>query len=928
MSILQKIKKRDGSVVRFDPEKIRTAISRAMVAVRGRVDRAKIDELTTLVLKELEALYADHHVPSTEGVQEIVEKTLMASGYFDVAKACILYHERIKKQHEERNDLLKHMDTQSLNVVKRDGTREPFNHMKLKSFIKHACIGYEGVVDVEDLTLQCELGIFDGITTEQILQLAIMTSRSLIEKDPIIYSAITSRLFLAKLYREVFACKFTEDNLAETYRASFIANLRTAVTEGKLDSRMLEFNLDRLAGILSLERDRLIPYRGLQILYDRYLLCSSDGKRRIETPQAFWMRVAMGLALNEGEEKEKRAAEFYEVLSTLRFVCSTPTLFHSGTTHPQLSSCYITTIDDSLESIFKSITYNAQISKWSGGIANDWSNIRGTGALIRSTNVESQGVIPFLKIANDVTVAINRSGKRRGATCAYLEVWHYDIEDFIELRRTTGDERRRTHDMNTAVWIPDLFMKRVISDGVWTLFSPDEAPDLHHCYGQEFEKRYLEYEKKAATGKMKLTKKVKAKELWRKILSALYETGHPWITFKDPCNIRSPQDHVGVVHSSNLCTEITLNTSSNEIAVCNLGSVNLAMHVHDGKLDVEMLGDTIMTAMRMLDNVIDLNYYPVDEARQSNIKHRPVGLGIMGWQDVLYKMNIRMDSEDAVKLADEVMEVIAYYAILASTQLAKERGPYQSFKGSKWDRGILPVDTIDILERERGLKIELSRSGKLDWTPVRQAIKEHGMRNSNCLAIAPTATISDIAGCFPSIEPAYSNLYVKSNMSGEFTIVNEYLVNDLKERGLWTPLILEELKFRDGSIQQIPGIPKELKDKYKTAFEISPEWLIKQAACRAKWIDQSQALTIFTNTTSGKVLSDIYIYAWSLGLKTTYYLRTLAASTIEKSTLDITLWKTYSKSQVAEITEAAQSVTPVEENSVCVVSNPECESCQ
>lgn len=926
MSVLQKIRKRDGSIDTFDSQKIRTAIIKATVSVRGRADNVKINELTALVLKEAELIYTDERMPSVEGIQDIVEKTLMVSGYFDIAKAYILYRERHKELREEKQrDVLRRIQAESLNLVKRDGTREPFNHEKLKSFIQRACFGYDGVVDVEELTRQCEVGAFEGMTTEQVSQLAVMTSRSLVERDPVIYSTITSRLFLASLYREVFGRKYGQRTFAETYRTTFIANLQDAVAEGKLSPKILEFDLDRLAESLALERDGLIPYRGLQTLYDRYFVCSSDGRRRLETPQMFWMRVALGLALNEGK-KEDRAIEFYGVLSTLRFVSSTPTLFHSGTPRPQMSSCYITTVDDSLESIFKSIADNAQLSKWSGGIGNDWSRIRGTGALITSTHVESQGVIPFLKIANDTTVAINRSGKRRGATCAYLEVWHYDIEDFIELRRNTGDDRRRTHDMDTAVWVPDLFMKRVMSDQSWMLFSPDETSDLHESYGQDFEDRYLAYEEKAKAGLVKLTKSVRAKDLWRKIISALYETGHPWITFKDPCNVRSPQDHAGVVHSSNLCTEITLNTSSSEIAVCNLGSVNLAVHVRDGKLDAELLRDTIVTAMRMLDDSIDINYYPVGEARESNLKHRPVGLGIMGWQDALYKMDVRMDSEEAVELSDRIMEMVAYHAILASTQLAAERGAYQSFKGSKWDRGILPLDTLDILETERQIEIDIPRESTLDWTHVRQAIKEHGMRNSNCLAIAPTATISNIAGCFPSTEPTYNNLYVKSNMSGEFTVVNEYLVNDLKARGLWTQAMVEELKYRDGDIQQVSGIPKAVKDKYRTTFEIDPQWLIRQAARRGKWIDQSQALTIFTNTTSGNALSDVYFLAWALGLKTTYYLRTLGASTIEKSTLDITSWK--HKSEVAALAGTPEKLVPDQAPAACAVDNPECESCQ
>jgi ribonucleoside-diphosphate reductase alpha chain len=599
----------------------------------------------------------------------------------------------------------------------------------------------------------------------------------------------------------------------------------------------------------------------------------------------FWMRVAMGVALQESD-KEARAVEFYRIISTLHFVPSSPTLFHSGTIHSQLSSCYLTTIEDDLSHIFKSIGDNAQMSKWAGGVANDWSKLRGTGALIKNTGVESQGVIPFLKIANDTTVAINRSGRRRGATCAYLETWHWDIEDFLELRKNTGDDRRRTHDMNTANWVPDLFIQRVKEGGMWSLFSPDETPDLHELYGEEFKKRYEQYEQRGLAGGLKLFRQIPAKDLWKKMLTMLFETGHPWITFKDPSNIRSPQDHTGVVHSSNLCTEITLNTSKEETAVCNLGSINLARHVRKGELDIEKIKYTVSIAMRMLDNVIDLNFYPTIEGRNSNLKHRPVGLGVMGFQDALYQMNINFDSEQMVQLADYSQEVISYYAILASTQLAKERGAYASFRGSKWDRGILPLDTIALLERERGTEIPVSREAKLDWSVVREAIKEYGMRNSNTMAIAPTATISNISGAIPSIEPIYKNIYVKSNISGDFVVVNHYLVKELKERGLWNDDMLTKLKFYDGRLTEIPEIPQDIKDKYKEVFEIDARWLIKAAAHRGKWIDQSQSLNIFYAGTSGKEISDIYLYAWDMGIKTTYYLRTLAVSQVEKSTVN------------------------------------------
>jgi ribonucleoside-diphosphate reductase alpha chain len=624
-----------------------------------------------------------------------------------------------------------------------------------------------------------------------------------------------------------------------------------------------------------------------------------------------WMRVAMGLSLLE-KDKEARAEEFYTAMSTLRFVPSTPTLFHAGTPHPQLSSCYLNTVEDDLEHIFKVYGDNAQLSKWAGGIGTDWSNIRGTGSLIKTAGIHSQGVIPFLKIANDVTVAINRSGRRRGATCTYLETWHYDIEDFIELRKNTGDERRRTHDMNTANWIPDLFMKRVREDGGWTLFSPDEVPELHHTYGRKFEELYAAYEAKADRGEIALFKRMKARDLWRKILSMLYETGHPWVTFKDPCNVRSPQDHTGVVHNSNLCTEITLNTSAEETAVCNLGSVNFATHMSETGFDQEKVGETIRTAMRMLDNVIDLNFYPTKEARASNLRHRPVGLGIMGFQDALYKLNIPFASDECVEFADRSMEIVSYYAILASTDLARERGTYESFKGSKWDRGMLPLDTIALLERERGEQIMVTRDARLDWNRVRDAIKQHGMRNSNTMAIAPTATIANISGVVPSIEPIYKNIYVKSNISGDFTVVNPYLVQDLKTASLWGPEMLGKLKYFDGKLSNIPEIPQSLKEKYKETFEIDMHALLKAAAHRGKWIDQSQSLNIFFRGSSGQELSELYLYAWELGLKTTYYLRTQAASQVEKSTVSTSEYgATHLRSkEPAKQAIAAQSSVP------------------
>lgn len=880
------VKKRDGTVVEFKTEKITEAVRKAIIATRGGTENIDLASLTRHALKGIEARYVGYKTPDVEGIQDVVERTLMEFGLYDVARAYILYRERHREMREGRKkEILERIEKGEVYVTKRDGSKEPFSEEKLKRHIEMACKDYDGVVDAGMLLRQCELGIYEDIKTSEIAKLAIMSARAMIEQDPDAYSVVTTRLFLSSLYKD--ALTDMSLGLEEAYRESFIDSIKREVKQGSLSEEMLRFDLKRLAQGLHMERDELITYRGLQTLYDRYFVRDRERDVPIETPQFFWMRVAMGLAVNEKEE-DARAIESYEIMSSLRFVPSTPTLFHSGTVRPQLSSCYLTTVEDSLEHIFKCIGDNAQLSKWSGGLGNDWSNVRATGAKIKSTNVESQGVIPFLKIANDTTVAINRSGKRRGATCAYLETWHLDIEDFIDLRRTTGDERRRTQDMDIAHWIPDLFIKRVMNDGDWMLFSPEEVPELHDLYGRAFEEKYREYEEKAKAGKVRLYKTMKAKTLWRKMITSLFETSHPWMVFKDPANVRSPQDHVGVVHSSNLCTEITLNTSKEETAVCNLGSLNIAKHVRNGKLDKELIKETVAVAMRMLDSVIDICFYPTVEAKNSNLRHRPVGLGVMGYQDALYMLGLNFGSEEGVKFADESMEMISYYAILASTGLAREKGPYSTFGGSKWDRGLLPMDTVDLLEKERGTGIEVARGGKLDWSVVRDAIKKDGMRNSNCMAVAPTATISNIAGCFPSIEPIYKNLYVKSNMSGEFTVINTYLVEDLKELGIWNRTMLEKLKENDGRIQEIAGIPERLKNKYKEAFDIEPEWLIRAAARRGKWIDQSQSLNIFTDTTSGKRLSEIYLYAWRMGLKSTYYLRTTGASTIEKSTLEIT----------------------------------------
>ena len=909
------VKKRDGTVAEFKSEKIAEAIKKAVTSTRGNTSSVDINALTQHVLSAIEVQYAGYKTPDVEGIQNLVERTLMEFGLYDVAKAYILYRERHREIREQKQkEIIHEISTGKISVTKRDGSKEPFNTQKLKAYVSRASAGFEGVVDIDGLVRHIELGIYDGIKTSELAKLAIMSSKALIEQDPIAYEAITTRLFLSSLYKETLSPGFTKD-LGEAYSKSFTASIFKGVEQGLLTKELLGFDLEKLARSISIERDLLMNSRGIQTLYDRYFIRDKETGLPTETPQFFWMRVAMGLSINE-KEKEAKAMQFYDAISSMRFVPSTPTLFHSGTTHPQLSSCYLTTVEDDLSHIFKCIGDNAQLSKWSGGLGNDWTNIRATGSLIKSTNVESQGVIPFLKIANDTTVAINRSGKRRGATCAYLETWHLDIEDFLDLRKTTGDERRRTHDMDTANWIPDLFMKRVANDENWTLFSPEEVPELHNLYGKAFESKYAEYERKVAEGKISMFKVVRAQQLWRKMITSLFETGHPWMVFKDPANIRSPQDHIGTVHSSNLCTEITLNTSKDETAVCNLGSINLASHVREGRLDETMLAETVKTAMRMLDNVIDINYYPTTEAKNSNMRHRPVGLGIMGYQDALYMLGKNFDSEEALEFADSSMETISYHAILASSELSAERGAYETFKGSKWDRGILPLDSFELLEAERGIHIDVPRTSRKDWSLVREAIKKNGMRNSNTMAIAPTATISNIAGCYPSIEPIYKNIYVKSNMSGEFTVINKFLVEDLKAQDLWNKTLLEKIKESDGNLQHIEALPKKLKDKYKEAFDIDPEWMIDAAARRAKWVDQSQSLNIFSATSSGKRLSEIYTYAWAKGLKSTYYLRTIAASVIEKSTLEITnrtgkiVIETGGNSTSPEVSNASSTATP------------------
>ncbi|MEO5667519.1 MAG: ribonucleoside-diphosphate reductase subunit alpha [Bdellovibrionota bacterium] len=814
------------------------------------------------------------------------------------------------------------------------GTKVAFNEREVAQMILEACEGFKGTVSPEIILKELAKILYEGMPSNKITTAAIMSARAFSEQDNA-YSFVTARLLLQELFEEVVGRRVSLSERKMMYVNYLPEYLSKGIEAGRLDPRLkTDFDLTAIAAAIHPGRDELFTFLGLQTLYDRYFI--HIDKRRIEMPQIFWMRVAMGLALIEKNTavRTEKAIEFYNVLSQFHFVSSTPTLFNAGTPYPQLSSCFLTTIPDDLYDIYGALRDNAMLSKFSGGLGNDWTPVRGLGSYIKGTNGQSQGVIPFLKVANDTAVAVNQGGKRKGAVCAYLETWHIDVEEYLELRKNTGDDRRRCHDMNTANWIPDLFMKRVEENGQWTLFTPSECPDLHDLYGKAFEKAYVEYEAKAARGEMKNFRTVEAVKLWRKMLTMVFETGHPWITFKDPCNLRSPQQHAGVVHSSNLCTEITLNTSADEVAVCNLGSVNLVAHLTENGLNLALLEQTVSTAMRMLDNVIDQNLYPIPQAKNSNLRHRPVGLGLMGFQDALYKLRMPYDSEPAMQFADESMEAISFFAIKASTELARERGSYSSFKGSLWDQGILPIDSIAKVDVARGSPVDVPRTSKLDWSSVRNAVKLHGMRNSNCMAIAPTATISNISGVTQSIEPTYKNLYVKSNLSGEFTIVNPYLVDDLKARGLWTAELINTLKREDGEIANIAAIPADLKALYKTAFDIEPQWLIEAGARRQKWIDQGQSLNLYMAAPSGKKLDDMYRLAWKKGLKTTYYLRSLGATSIEKSTINTKGESTITSMSPVRV-EARDNFQPqmpkVEAKSevkVCSILDPECEACQ
>jgi ribonucleoside-diphosphate reductase alpha chain len=927
--------KRNGQEVAFKPEKITMAIAKALKAHHNNQLTEslleKAHELSDTVVSEIRKQWPDGKAVHIEEIQDMVEHVLMNAGMHEVAKRYILYREdRARQRQREAKDLDFSYDwIKNIRIKTTQGQERVFNIDDLRFTIETCCQGLDGVV-AEKIIKESLKNYYDGISEEQMFISNIMAAKAFVEEEPD-YSFVAARLLLLKQYRETQGREISFEGIKSEYPTYFIKYIRKAIDLELLSHDLLTFDLQKLGNSLQPKRDFLFRYMGLQTLYDRYFI-HHEGLR-LELPQIFWMRVAMGLAKNEGQQKNDRAIEFYHILSSFRFISSTPTLFNAGTEHSQLSSCFLTTVEDDLFHIFKCIQDDAMLSKWSGGLGNDWTSVRAMGARIKGTNGKSQGIIPFLKVANDTAIAVNQGGKRQGAMCAYLEVWHHDIEEFLELRKNTGDDRRRTHDMHTANWIPDLFMKRVRTNGPWTLFSPHEVADLHHLYGKAFEKRYEAYEQMAKEGKIKQFKEVGAVQLWRKMLNMLFETGHPWMTWKDPSNIRSPQDHTGVVHSSNLCTEILLNTSKDETAVCNLGSLNLAAHTSPQGLDLPKLEETIRTAVRMLDNVIDINFYPTREAQNANFKHRPVGLGLMGFQDALLIQDLSYASKKAIEFADESMEAISYYAIKASAELAGERGAYATFKGSKWDRGMLPLDTLALLEEERGGYLDVDRSSRMDWTPVRESVKKYGMRNSNVMAIAPTATIANIIGVTSSIEPLYKNIFVKSNLSGEFTVVNEFLVADLKKRGLWDREMIDDLKYFDGSIQEIERIPEDLKSKFTTAFEIEYEWIIEAASRRQKWIDMGQSLNLYQAKPSGKKVSDMYLLAWEKGLKTTYYLRSMGATRIEKSTIDIT--KAKYVGNIVGRRDRDEKEEPLSEGTSSTIANPlsiepreDCEACQ
>lgn len=916
-----KVVRRNGSVVPFEPGKISVAMTKAFIAVNGGQGAASarvrelVEQLTANVVNALLRRQPHGGTLHIEDIQDQVELSLMRSGEHDVARSYVLYREqrsaeRAKKKTAEAAPML--------NVIE-NGVARPLDVTALTALVEGACKGLGEVVESQQILQRTLKDLYDGVSVEEVRKCTILSARSMIEQDPA-YSYVTARLLLNNICCEILGKEVAQADMQRRYAEYFPQFIRRGIQAELLAPELGGYDLERMGRELDAERDMQFNYLGLQTLYDRYFLHIEE--KRIELPQAFFMRVAMGLALNE-INREERAIEFYRLLSSFDFMSSTPTLFNSGTRRSQLSSCYLTTVADDLDGIYEALKENALLSKFAGGLGNDWTNVRALGSHIKGTNGKSQGVVPFLKVVNDTAVAVNQGGKRKGAVCAYLETWHLDIEEFLELRKNTGDDRRRTHDMNTANWIPDLFMKRVMEGGEWTLFSPSNCPDLHDKFGAEFEQAYTAYEAKAASGELKLFKKIPAASLWRKMLTMLFETGHPWIAFKDPCNVRSPQQHVGVVHSSNLCTEITLNTSDAEIAVCNLGSVNLAAHIGaDGQIDHAKLQRTVRTAMRMLDNVIDINYYAVKKARDANLRHRPVGLGIMGFQDALHQLRVPYASNAAVEFADRSMEAVCYYAYWASTELAEERGRYSSYRGSLWDKGILPQDTVEMLRQSRGGFVELDVSSSMDWDALRTRIRQHGMRNSNCIAIAPTATISNIIGVSQSIEPTYQNLFVKSNLSGEFTVINDHLVSDLKALGLWDEVMIADLKYFDGTLSRIDRIPADLRSLYATAFEVEPQWLIEAAARRQKWIDQSQSLNIYMAGVSGRKLDETYKLAWVRGLKTTYYLRSMGATSAEKSTSRAGALNAVSSDMGGGMAAAA------EESKFCSIDNPECEACQ
>ncbi|GLS25480.1 ribonucleoside-diphosphate reductase subunit alpha [Marinibactrum halimedae] len=941
--------KRNGTVVPYDESKIAVAMTKAFLAVEGGTAAAssRIRETVSSLSEQITSTFM-RRMPSggtvhIEDLQDQVELVLMRSGEHKVARDYVLYREEHARLRAERAEDVTTSEPQpdekygTIMVTMPDGRKESLNMHRIRTVVQEACEGLKEV-DAEAILSEAMRNLYDGVNLEDVNTSLVITARTLVEQEPN-YTYATARLLLDKLRAEALsflglAEQATHHEMESLYADVLPVYINKGIELELVDPELATFDLERLGAALNHHGDEQFTYLGLQTLYDRYFIHSDNV--RFELPQIFYMRVAMGLALRE-DDKNARAIEFYNLLSSFDYMSSTPTLFNSGTLRPQLSSCYLTTVPDDLHGIYGAIQDNAMLSKFAGGLGNDWTPVRSLGAYIKGTNGKSQGVVPFLKVANDTAVAVNQGGKRKGAVCAYLETWHMDIEEFLELRKNTGDDRRRTHDMNTANWVPDLFMKRVFEDQQWTLFSPNEVPDLHDLVGPAFEAQYEEYERKADAGDIRLFKKVRALDLWRKMLGMLFETGHPWITFKDPCNMRSPQQHVGVVHSSNLCTEITLNTKAGEeIAVCNLGSVNLAQHVVEGKLDTDKLKKTIKTAVRMLDNVIDINYYAVDTSRNSNAKHRPVGLGLMGFQDALYRQKISYSSNEAVAFADYSMEHLSYYAIEASCELAKERGSYSTFEGSLWHKGILPIDSLENMVKARGEKyIEVDTSRTLDWDSLRSRVQKDGMRNSNVMAIAPTATIANITGVSQSIEPTYQNLYVKSNLSGEFTVVNPYLVRDLKERGLWDSVMVNDLKYYEGSVQQIDRVPADLKELYKNAFEVEPRWLVDAASRRQKWIDQAQSLNLYIAGANGKKLDITYRMAWFRGLKTTYYLRALAATTTEKSTVNTGSLNAVSASGASNGSAAKAESTPAPSEPVaanvpkaCSLDDPDCEACQ